>query len=421
MIYKKYEFPSYNIYTIKTDKFKSCHMEIIYRDKVDKNDILERSMICDIISACSKKYPKKKDVVIKKEELYRTSFYGVNTRVGNTTATNFILNFINPKYALESDFLEEVLKFPFDMIEHPNVVDDEFDNRIFNIIKNGFKDSIQNIKENPNKLAIRGALNAMDANTPTSYGLLNSEDHLDDITPATLYKSYKRMLKTCLCDIFIIGNLDMDKVVKIIDKNFKNRAIKSYDVDLYVENKERKKPIEAEKESHFVQSNFIKVYNINDFTKRERDFVFPIFNHIFGTGSLNSKLYKNLREENSLCYNVKSMYMKYDKLLMIKVSLAYENIKKADELINKSLKEMQSGKFMDSDLEDAKTSLIFNTNAALDSPSSILDNYVFNIYDNIVLLEDRKKEIKSVTKEEVIALGKKIKLNTIFTLKEGDN
>ena len=421
MQYKKYEFPSFNVYTIKNDKFKSCHMEIIYRDKADKNTLLERSLIADIISSSSKKFPKQKDVVIKKEELYRTTFYGVTSRIGNTTATNFILNFINPTYALEKDFLEEVLKFPFEMLSNPNAENEEFDNRIFTIIKNNYKDSIKAIKENPNKLAIREALNTMDPDSPTGYGLLNSEDHLNDLTSSMLYKSYKKMLKTSLCDIFIIGNLDMDKVVKIIEKNFKNRAIKTYDVNLFVDNTNRKKPIEASKDSKFVQSNLLMIYNLNDLTKRERDMVFQIFNYIFGNGSLNCKLTRYLREENSLCYSVNSMYMKYDKLLMVKVSLAKENIKIATELITKALKEMQTGKFTEEEINDAKTNLISGTNVSLDNPISILDNYVFNVYDNIFLLEDRIKEIKNITKEEIVTLANKIKLNTTFVLNEGDN
>lgn len=421
MKYKKYEFPSFNVYTIKNDKFKSCHMEIIYRDKASKNDLLERSIIGDILASSSKKYPKLKDVVIKKEDLYQTKFYAVTTRVGNTAATNFVLNFINPAFALEKDFLEEVLKFPFEMITNPNVENDEFENRIFTIIKNNYKDSIKGIKENPSKLAIREALFAMDPNSPTSYGLLNSEEYLNDLTSSMLYKSYKSMLKNSLCDIFIIGNLDMDKVVKIIEKNFKNRSIKPYDVNLYVDNNSRKKPQVVEKDSSFVQSNLLMIYNLNDLSKRERDMVFPIFNHVFGNGTLNCKLNKYLREENSLCYGVSSMYMKYDRLLVVNSSLAKANIKLAVNLVKKALKEMQTGKFSDEEIEDAKTNIIFGTNVALDNPVSILDNYVFNIYDNIFLLEERIKEIKTVTKEEVISLAKKIKLNTTFVLNEGDN
>ena len=32
MKYKSYEFDTFKIYTIKTDKFKNCHMEITFYD-----------------------------------------------------------------------------------------------------------------------------------------------------------------------------------------------------------------------------------------------------------------------------------------------------------------------------------------------------------------------------------------------------
>lgn len=421
MKYKKYEFPSFNVYTVKCDKFKSCHMEIIYRDNFNEEDFINRSLIGDIVTICSKKYPKPKDVVIKKEELYRTKFYGVTTRIGNGMMTNFIMNFINPNYALEKDFLKEVLKFPFEMIENPNVKDDEFELKVFNIIKNQYKDSIKSIKENPNKLAINRALTNMDPDSKSSYGLIKSEEQLDDITASSLYKYYKKMLKESLCDIFIIGNLDMDKVVKIIEKSFHNRVIKTKNAELYFENKTRRKVLEVSESSNFVQSNLINIFNLNDLTVHERNHVFPLFNYIFGNGTLNSKLCKYLREENSLCYSVASMYLKYDKLLMVKTSLAKDNIKLANKLIAKALKEMQNGDFTLEQLEDAKTGLIFGTKVSQDNPVSIIDNYVFNVYDNITLLEERPKVIKSVTKEEIVSMAKKIKLNTIYVLEEEDH
>ncbi|MBQ6687139.1 MAG: insulinase family protein [Bacilli bacterium] len=418
MKYKKYEFPSFNVYTVKCDKFKSCHMEIIYRDNFNEEDFINRSLIGDIVTICSQKYPKPKDVVIKKEELYRTRFYGVTTRIGNGMMTNFIMNFINPNYALEKTFLEEVLKFPFEMLENPNICDDEFDSKVFNIIKNQYKDSIKAIKENPSKLAINRALTNMDPDSPSSYGLIKSEEQLNDITPKSLYKNYKKMIKESLCDIFIIGNLDMDKVAKIIEKNFHNRVIKTKKAKMYAENKMRRKVLEVSESSKFVQSNLINIFNLNDLTVRERNHVFPLFNYIFGNGTLNSKLCKYLREENSLCYSVGSMYLKYDKLLMVKTSLAKENVKLANKLIIKALKEMQKGDFTLEQLDDAKTGLLFGTKVSLDNPVSIIDNYVFNVYDNITLLEERPKAIKSVTKEEIVNLAKKIKLNTVYVLGE---
>ena len=42
MIYKEYKHNTYNLYTVKTDKFKTCHMEIVFRNNINKNDVTKR-------------------------------------------------------------------------------------------------------------------------------------------------------------------------------------------------------------------------------------------------------------------------------------------------------------------------------------------------------------------------------------------
>ena len=100
--------------------------------------------------------------------------------------------------------------------------------------------------------------------------------------------------------------------VKII-----NRYIKTDKVELYVDNKLKKKHIDVEETGKYEQDSFIMIYNLEDLDERERNFVIHIYNIILGSGGLTSKLYRYLREENSLCYNVSSMLQKYDGLLMI--------------------------------------------------------------------------------------------------------
>ena len=146
------------------------------------------------------------------------------------------------------------------------------------------------------------------------------------------------------------------------------------------------------------------------------NYTIHVFNYIFGNGSLTTKLYKYLREENSLCYNAYSIYQKLDNLLIIFVGIDYQNKKKCVKLINKALKEMVNGIFSEEDILYAKKSLISNVESSMDNPSSLLDNYVFHNVVNTPLLSERKKELNKITKKDILELSKKIKLNTIYML-----
>ncbi len=419
MEYKKYTYPSFNIYTIKTDRFKTVNMEIIFREEAKKDEALAQTMLADLMTDCSNKYPNRKDLVKKLEELYQANFYGVVNKTGNVFMTSFVLSFLNPKYVKESSYLEEIISLPFEMIINPFINAKEFDIKNFKIVKNRIHDEILSINEDLSRVAIKKALSLLAKDSPSSYGVMGSLEELEEITPKKLYQAYEKLINSN-CDIFLIGDIDMDEVANLIFKYFKNPVIKNQEFNLYVENKPPKKVKKEVAPSQFLETSLVNIYSLNNLTEKEKTITFNFYNYILGGGGLNSKLYQSLREKNSLCYGIKSLYLKYDNLLLVETSIDKKDLKKATKLINAAFKEMQEGKFTEANLKNAEENFIFSLNLALDNPAGIINNYVFNVFDNLPLIPERIKMIKGITKEEIIAVAKKVKPNISFVL-EGEN
>lgn len=420
MKYKTYNCNSFNVHTIKTDKFKTSHVEVIFRDIANKDEMGAYSFLADMLSQSSKTYPRKKDLITRFEELYKIIVYATTLRVGNVLDFHVSLDFINPDYINDKNYVEEVIKTLFDIIENPNVTNDEFDLKTFNIVKERLKREINSLKENPMKQSIKEAFKAMNADTPTSYELLGNLESLEKITPSSLYKTYKNLRKNFKVDIFLIGNLEMDDTVSIIKKYFKNRYIIENKLDLMVDNKEIKRLVVKSMASDNVQANLVMIFNLKKLTEIEKNITFNVFNYLYGSGGLTSKLYQSIREKNSLCYAISSMYLKYDKLLLVHISLEQANVKKATSLVKKELKNMQVGNFTEEELKDAINNMIVSLDMAQDNNVSIINNYVFHIFDNLPMPEERVEMFKNIKKEDVINVAKKVKLNTVFTL-EGRN
>ena len=420
MKYKTYNCNSFNVHTIKTDKFKTSHVEVIFRDIANKDEMGAYSFLADMLSQSSKTYPRKKDLITRFEELYKIIVYATTLRVGNVLDFHVSLDFINPDYINDKNYVEEVIKILFDIIENPNVTNDEFDLKTFNIVKERLKREINSLKENPMKQSIKEAFKAMNADTPTSYELLGNLESLEKITPSSLYKTYKNLRKNFKVDIFLIGNLEMDDTVSLIKKYFKNRYIIENKLDLMVDNKEIKRLVVKSMASDNVQANLVMIFNLKKLTEIEKNITFNVFNYLYGSGGLTSKLYQSIREKNSLCYAISSMYLKYDKLLLVHISLEQANVKKATSLVKKELKNMQVGNFTEEELKDAINNMIVSLDMAQDNNVSIINNYVFHVFDNLPMPEERVEMFKNIKKEDVINVAKKVKLNTVFTL-EGRN
>lgn len=420
MIFKTYKCNSYNVHTIKTDRFKTIHMEIIFRKELIKEELPYYAFLIDMLMESSKNYPKKKNLIIKMEELYKLMMYGSTVKTGNVLNSNIMIDFIDPQYIDENNYLEKVIEFIFYVLQNPNAINEEFDLKQFNFIKERLKKEIKSINDNPFKVSVKSALNAMDENSKSAFSLMGTIEEIDQITPATLYKYYKKLFKENICDIFIIGNIDSDNIVTLIKKYYKHRYLNQNKLTLLVDNKEKKKITTSCDESSNIQANLVMILNTNNLDDLERHIKFQVFNYIFGSGGLTSKLYKKIREENSLCYNISSMYLKYDQLLIIHVSLDNKNVKKAITLAKRCLKEMVNGDFSEEDLKDAIKNINLALDYTYDNNSSLLNNYVFNIFDSLPLIEDRKKELNKIKKADVINVAKKIKLNTIYVLNGKD-
>lgn len=419
MTYKTYNCNSYTVHTIKTDKFKTCHMEIIFRKNVIKEELAYDSLLVDVLTETSALYPTRKEVMLHLEDLYKTAFWGTVTKVGNTVNTNFILDFIDPAYINEENYLEETLKFPFEMLNNPNVLNSEFARSSFKLCQKRNIMDAKSIEEDAFRLSVSKTLENL-GDSPTSYHVLGTPDEIAAITPSSLYKHYQKLFKDQVCDIFLIGSLDMDYCVDLIEKYFKKRIINNEKLSILVANKTRKKALELSEKGTFMQTNLDILYNLCDLTDYERNTVFNIYNYILGSGGITCKLYQEIREKNSYCYAINSMYLKHDQMLLIHVSLDEKNRKDAIKLIKKTVKSMEDGKFSEEEINIAKQNYELALNISLDNQIAILNNYVFKVFDELPSLEERLELIHKVSKEDIMKVAHKLKINTIFAL-EGEN
>ena len=416
MDYKKYDCGAYRLHVVKTNKFKSVHIEVQFRSEMEREEAVKRTMLVDYLTDTCNNYPTHKDMAIRFEELYNTSYYGSTSRTGNILNSVIVSDFISPKYIDEKNYLEEVISFLCEILFNPKADNNEFSEVEFNVVKEKIKLETVSIDNNPVRKSIKRALENVCKNTRTSYSLFGNLEMIDKVTTRNLYDSYLNMLDNDSCDIFVIGDIDSELLNKLFEKYFTLKSKNTSYFDLYVNNEFSNKTNVIEEKDKFVQTSLNIIYNVQSMSDYEKNIVFPVFNYLLGSGGLTCKLYQTVREKNSLCYSIGSIFLKYDYLYIIQVSLEEKDKDKSISLIKKCVKEMQDGIFSDVEIDEAKINLINSLDMSLDSSVSILNSYVYNYLDNLPLLEERKELFKKVTREDIINVSKKIKINTIYSL-----
>ncbi len=138
-------------------------------------------------------------------------------------------------------------------------------------------------------------------------------------------------------------------------------------------------------------------------------------NMIFG-GGVYSKLFKVIREEKSLSYNISSSNTSVNSLT-VSGGINPLNIDEVYETIDLLLVQLTKGNF-DEELKLAKIDIINQLKLAKQSVASQLSMMDTNYLEqNFATTDERIEEVKNVTKEEVLAVFKNMKKLGYVTLK----
>ena len=413
--YEIYKNDCYNLYTIKTEKFKNCHMEIVFKNKCSRENITNSLLLFDMLLENSKDHPSKREMIKSMQSLYNLNLYSVTSRVGGMLLSNIVADFLDPKY-MKKDSLEKIIEFTFSTIFNPNVDNESFDEETYEIVYKRIKNEIESIKEDPKQECILNALKKLDKNSPYAMSMSGDEEILKNLSPKKLYDFYKELMESSPIDIYIIGNLDMKEIDKLIRKNIHLNSIKTQKIKLYLEDINAKKTKEFSDKKDLTDINLVQIYALKNLDDYETDYVMPVWNAIWGSLSLESKLYKTIRGKYGLCYNLTSYYQKYDRMLLLHTSIDEANYNKTKRLIRACYEDMKRGNITEDELNNVKNIIINTLYLIYDSPSKLIDNYLFKNIANLPDIEKRIDEFKKITLDDLIKTSEKIKLVVNYKL-----
>ena len=392
-------------------------VRVVFQRPIKKEEITIRNVLSDMFLQSSKKYKSKRELSIKAQDLYAADITTGNSRLGNYMVTNFYLSLLNDKYTEEGNF-EAGLEFLSEIIFNPDVKNNKFNSKQLDVVKSNCRSALNSIKEDASNYSVIRLFEELD-NSTSSYRMNGYLEDLDNIDVDSLYTYYESMIKSDLVDIFVIGDVDEEDMVSLFRKYFKIKTLKKRKTNYLLDDVScRKKKKVSYEDSDNNQSNLAIACRVHGLSDYERNYPLTLFNIIFG-GGCDSKLFKEVREEHSLCYSVYSVPNKLDHLLIIKAGIDRYNFDKTIEIIEKDLNDMKKGKFNESDINTAKEYYETAIEATEESQHRLIDNYMMMEFIGTDTLDVKREMMSKVTKKEIVKVAKKINIDTIFLLEGG--
>src|SRR5699024_4890155 len=139
-----------------------------------------------------------------------------------------------------------------------------------------------------------------------------------------------------------------------------------------------------------------------------------VANDILGGGP-NSKLFRNVREKESLAYYINSVIYKYKSLLLIDGGIEFKDFDKTVDITKEQLEDLKKGLFTQEDMDISIKSLKSSTESVKDS-IFLISEFFFSRFlskDNKTL-EQIVKEYGEVTKDQIVDAANQITIDTIY-------
>ncbi len=241
-------------------------------------------------------------------------------------------------------------------------------------------------------------------------------DDVEHITPHDLYEAYQKAIREDQLDLYVIGDVDTDQVKTAVDTYFKTeeRELQPFERSAANEQPDPKEVIDEED----VKQGKLNIGFRTNTTYTDPDYpALQVFNGLFG-GFSHSKLFINVREKASLAYYAASRVESFKGLLMVMSGIEVKNYKQAVTIIEEQFQAMQNGDFSEDDIAQTKAVIKNQVLETIDTAYGLAEFLYQQASAQVEIpIERFLDNIEKVTKEDIINVGKNIKLDTTYFLK----
>ena len=427
MNYKRQEIKQgITVHNINTDKFKTNLIAIFLTIPISRENVTFNSVLSSVLRRGSKNMPSQEEISKQMEEMYGASFDNGVDKIGDNHILKFYLESINDEFLPQDteNMLKESIQKLTEIVFNPFLENYKFKEEYVNQEKEAMIQRINAKSDNKAVYARVRCIECMYKDNPAALYRYGYIEDMNKINNQNLYEYYKKLIDICKIDIFVSGKNELEEIVKILNEEENIQKLHPRE-PIYIVNditvKKEQEEQNVEEKQNVNQGKIVIgcdiLFDENDLNDENLRYEALLYNGLLG-GSANSKLFQNVREKASLAYTASSNYVRFKSNIFINAGIEIDNYEKAIKIIKEQLESLKNGEFTDEEIENEKKSIISGINLIDDEQDSgIIYFYGQEITGCKVELEDYKERVKNVTREQIMNIAKKVKINTIYFLR----
>ena len=361
--------------------------------------------------------PDLRSITLRLDDLYGASVGALVRRAGDYQMTGFSCSFISDRYTLGGEsLLEPMLDFLRELLLEPDLEDSRFRTDYVESEKKNLIAAIEAQRNDKRSYAANQMLKLMCGNDPFGLARLGESEDVAAITPATLYSHYLTLLAQSRIELFYVGERAPEELARLLIPFFRDIP-RSYTV-LAPQTALCPGKADTHTETADVTQGKLCLGFTTPITNRTDDFAaMQVCNVILGAG-MTSKLFMNVREKLSLCYDIGSGYYSGKGIVTVNAGIDWDKEPQVRQEILRQLQACVDAEISQEELRSAKEALCSSLRTTLDSPGAIEGYFSVGLLGGMHLTPAQHMEkICAVTVQDAARVAGTLQLHTRYLLR----
>lgn len=415
----RYQLPKgINLQVVPTNKFTVTKLLISFATPQTMTNATVRNLLANLLVSGSQKYPSQTAIARQLANMYGADLNAYVARIGTAHTVRFSLTFVNDRFST-AGMLKKQLNFMSDILFQPLLLNNRFDQKIWQVQKDNLAAAYQSVKDDKQYYAVQQLMKQYycDA-SPMQIPSVGNERDLATLTNDQTVAAYRSMLANDQVDILVVGDVKPDEVYQQVKQwPLKERQQLSVN-NLYYSQPSWHEPRERTEQQKLRQAKLDLAYSLPVYYGDEDYVALVVLNSLFG-GSAYSLMFNNIREQESLAYYAESSLRPLSGHLVVETGINGATYQRVRQLIDEQLSKLRHGMYTDVQFNQVKNNLINQYRGSMDSLSAIASRRLINQVLGVKEDNDVQARIDRVNRQKIMELANKMSLQAVFFLNGG--
>ncbi len=409
--------PGITLRCFPDQRFKQGCLSVQFLRPMCPEEAAQNALLPAVLLRGTQQNPDMRSIILRLDDLYGAAVGALVRRIGDVQTTGLSCSFLDDRFALPGDaVLAPMVDFVRQLLFEPVLEKGCFREDYVESEKRNLILTIESQRNDKRAYAAAQMLKTMCPDDPFGTPRLGDTAQAEKITAKALFAHYQKLLRESPVHIFYTGSADPEQLAQLLRPVFAGMD-RCY-VPLPPQSPLRTAAPGQHTQTMDVAQGKLCMGFVTPITFSDPRFpAMQVYNTVLGSGMI-SKLFMQIREKLSLCYDISSGFYGSKGVLTVSAGIDCDKDALVQQQILEQMQLCIRGQISDEELSAAKQAILSGLKATHDSPGAIESYYATAAISGLALSPAQYMDaVAQVSTQDVAAAAATAQQHTVFFLK----